>query len=412
MNGPMNTGYIQFIRDNAPFLATGALLSLLSCFGQTFFTSIFGGEIRADFGLSNGDWGLIYMIGTGASAVTMIWAGGLADMFRVRKLGIIVTAALALACVAMAFNTSAAGLVFVIFALRFLGQGMLAHVSVVAMTRWFIAARGRALAVAGLGFMLGEATLPLIMVWLKSIIAWRDLWIWFGGVCLILCFALYHLLRLERTPQSVASQNAATGLSGKHWTRAEAIGHPLFWLMVPAVVFFSAFGTVFWFQQVPFAQAKGWSHLALVAVFPLGTIALGISSIIFGWAIDRIGAIRLLPFYILPYIAAFILHWVAGSLWVTALGVILMGIAGGGHGTLIAACWAEFYGTRYIGSIKAAAAALMVLGSALGPGISGILIDAGIGIETQMLGFSACFVFAALMQTAASRMALRLARPA
>ena len=83
-----DTGYISFIRENAPFLATGALLSFLSSFGQTFFISIFGGEIRAEYGLSNGDWGLIYMIGTGASAAVMVFAGGLADRFRVRQLGI------------------------------------------------------------------------------------------------------------------------------------------------------------------------------------------------------------------------------------------------------------------------------------------------------------------------------------
>jgi hypothetical protein len=29
--------YLTFIRDNAPFLVTGALLSFLSSFGQTFF---------------------------------------------------------------------------------------------------------------------------------------------------------------------------------------------------------------------------------------------------------------------------------------------------------------------------------------------------------------------------------------
>lgn len=408
----MNTGYIQFIRNNAPFLATGVLLSLLSCFGQTFFISIFGGEIRSTFDLSNGDWGLIYMIGTGASAAVMVWAGGLADMFRVRTLGVAVTIALAAACIAMSINTSAMLLVFVIFALRFLGQGMLHHVSMVAMTRWFIATRGRALAVAGMGFMAGEAIFPLLMVWLKSIVDWRLLWIGFAVVCLIAAGILYRLLRLERTPQAEAAQNSATGLLGKHWNRADAVRHPLFWLMVPAVMFFSAFGTVFWFQQVLFAEAKGWSHLALVAVFPLGTIMLAVSSIVYGWAIDRFGAIRLLPFYILPYIAAFLLHWASNSLVITALAVILMGLAGGGHGTLIAACWAEFYGTRYIGSIKAAAAALMVLGSALGPGISGVLIDAGVGIEVQMLGFAACFVLAAIMQTAAARMAQRLASSA
>lgn len=392
-----STGYLQFIRENLPFLATGVLLSFLSSFGQTFFISIFGGEIRAAYGLSNGDWGLIYMIGTGASALVMVFAGGLADRFRVRTLGIAVVLLLGCACLFMAFNTVAAFLPLVIFALRFTGQGMTTHVATVAMARWFIATRGRALAIASFGFMLGEATLPLTMVWLKSMIDWRTLWIGFALFCGIASVVLYHLLRLERTPQSMGETVQSTGMSGKYWTRAEALRHPLFWAMVPAVMSFSGFGTAFWFHQVHFADIKGWSHLSLVSVFPLGTAALAVSTIGYGWAIDRFGATRLLPIYLIPLVVAFFLHWYAPSLGWTAFAVILMGVAGGGQATLLNACWAEFYGTRHIGSIKSAAMALMVLGSAIGPGLSGWLIDIGIGFEVQQLGYAGVFAFAALV---------------
>jgi MFS family permease len=337
------------------------------------------------------------MIGTGASAVVMVFAGGLADRFRVRTLGIIVVLLLASACLFMAFNSIVALLPFVIFALRFTGQGMTTHVATVAMSRWFIATRGRALAVAAFGFMLGEAALPLTMVWLKSMIEWRTLWVCFAVFCVLACFVLYRLLRLERTPQSMAQTTQSTGMDGRHWTRSDALRHPLFWAMVPAVMSFSGFGTAFWFHQVHFAEIKGWSHLALVSVFPLGTAALLISTIGYGWAVDRFGATRLLPIYLIPLVIAFILHWYAPSLGWTALAVILMGVAGGGQATLLNACWAEFYGTRHIGAIKAAAAALMVLGSAIGPGLSGWLIDQGVGFEQQQLGYAATFAFAALV---------------
>ncbi len=407
------TGYLRFIRENLPFLATGALLSFLSSFGQTFFISIFGGEIREAYGLSNGDWGLIYMIGTGASAVLMVFAGGLADRFRVRTLGIVVVLLLASACLFMAFNIVAALLPLVIFALRFTGQGMTTHVSTVAMARWFVATRGRALAVASFGFMLGEATLPLTMVWLKSFVEWRTLWVCFALFCVLACFVLYRLLRLERTPQSMAAMEQSAGMFGKHWTRREALRHPLFWAMVPAVMSFSGFGTAFWFHQVHFAEIKGWSHLALVSVFPLGTFALAFSTIGYGWAIDRFGATRLLPIYLIPLVVAFVLHWYAPSLGWTAFAVVLMGVAGGGQATLLNACWAEFYGTRHIGAIKSAAAALMVLGSAIGPGLSGWLIDIGVGFEVQQLGYAAVFAFAALILIIPTQRARQaLARPA
>ena len=66
--------YLRFLRDNAPFLAAGVLLSFLSSFGQTFFISIFSGEIRSGFGLSDGEWGALYTMGTGASAALMLFS--------------------------------------------------------------------------------------------------------------------------------------------------------------------------------------------------------------------------------------------------------------------------------------------------------------------------------------------------
>lgn len=372
-------------------------MSFLSSFGQTFFISIFGGDIRDAYGLSNGDWGLIYMIGTGGSAVLMVFAGGLADRFRVRELGITVVLLLGLSCLLMAFNPIAALLPLVVFALRFFGQGMVSHVAAVAMARWFVATRGRAIAVAAMGFMLGEAILPLLMVWMKTYIDWHVIWVGCAVFCAVMAPVLFGLLRLERTPMATAQEDHATGLGGKHWTRAEVLRHPIFWAMAPAVMSFSGFGTAFWFHQVHFAEIKGWTHLSLVALFPLGTITLAFSTIIYGWAVDRFGATRLLPFYLIPYVVAFTLHWYAPSLVWAGLAIILMGVAGGGHSTLLNACWAEFFGTRNLGSIKASVAALMVLGSALGPGLSGWLIDAGIGFEVQMLGYAATFLIAALL---------------
>jgi MFS family permease len=195
------------------------------------------------------------------------------------------------------------------------------------------------------------------------------------------------------------------GMGGRHWTRADALRHPLFWSLVPALLVFPAFVTAFWFQQVHFAEIKGWSHLSLVAVFPLGTATFIGSTALFGWAIDRFGAARLLPVYLLPLILAFFLHAGAQTIVASAVGVVLMGLAGGGQATLPSACWAEFYGTHHLGSIKSAIAAVMVFGSALGPGLSGWLIEIGVELQAQYAGFALCFGLASLVMLPALRAA-------
>jgi len=387
----------QFLRLNAPWLAAGGLLTFMSSFGQTFFISIFAGEIRAEFGLSHGEWGGLYSLGTMTSAVMMIWAGALTDRFRVRGLGALILLALAASSLAMAAAPGAWALAFVIFALRFTGQGMTSHIAVVAMARWFVATRGRALAIATLGFSVGEALLPISFVAMLSYVDWRFLWVVAAVVAMSGIPILLLLLRNERTPQSMAQENPSTGMHGEHWTRRQTLHHPLFWFLVPALLGPSAFGTAFFFHQVYFAEIKPWEHVQFVALFPFYTL-FGIGSMLLsGWALDRFGTARLMPFFQLPMVVAFVIFAFTTNLLGALLGFFFMALTTGANSTLPNAFWAEFYGTRNIGSIKAMAAAVMVLGSAIGPGITGLLIDQGIGLETQYLAVAVYFIFATFM---------------
>lgn len=391
----MSTG--QFLKNNAPWLAAGSVLTLLSSFGQTFFISVFAAEIQDAFSLSHGQWGSIYALGTTASAVVMIWAGGLSDLFRVRNIGSVVLALLALSCLFMATNPFVWALPLVIFCLRLSGQGMASHIAMVAMARWFVAARGKALSVATLGFAVGEAVLPIIFVSLMTMVDWR--WLWVVAACISLAGipVLIGLLGRERTPQSMATKNASLGMQQQHWTRMQALRHPLFWFMVPAILGPSAFSTAFFFHQVYFAQIKGWEHLTLVAMFPVYTgVSVG-AMILSGWALDRVGTARLIPYFQLPLVAAFLCFALGNSVAMTLIGFVMLGLTAGSNSTLPAAFWAEFYGTKYIGSIKALAAAFMVLGSAIGPGLTGILIDQGVGLELQYIGVAVFFAFASLL---------------
>lgn len=388
---------LDFLRQNSRWLSAGALLAFLSSFGQTYFISIFAGVIRAEFGLSHGEWGGIYTLGTTASAAVMIWAGVLTDKFRVRALGAIVLGLLALSCLSMSWVTSAALLPFVIFALRFTGQGMISHIAVVAMSRWFVATRGRALSIATLGFSVGEALLPLIFVSLLAVYDWRLLWLGAAVIALLGIPLLTKLLSEERTPQSMAEENPSTGMNSLHWTRPQVLRHRLFWFMIPALLGPSAFSTAFFFHQVHYADIKGLSHFTLVSLFPLYTFVSISAMVLTGWALDRFGTARLLPFAQLPMVLAFVTFSYATGVSGVALGILFFALTVGANSTLPNAFWAEFFGTKHLGAIKAMATAVMVLGSAIGPGLTGLLIDRGIGLDSQFLGVAVYFLFTSLM---------------
>ncbi|WP_170426336.1 MFS transporter [Ruegeria arenilitoris] len=386
----------QYLRDNATWLGAGVLLTFLSSFGQTFFISVFAGNIRAEFGLSHGAWGGLYSLGTTVSAVVMIWAGGLTDIFRVRVLGPAVLAGLAVAALAMAVNSWLILLPLVVFLLRLFGQGMSTHLAQVAMARWFTVSRGKALSIASVGYAIGEALLPLAFVAAMTVLDWRWLWVISAAIVVMGIPVLTRLLRQERTPQSLATEYAATGMMGRHWTRKETLFHPLFWFMAPALLGPSAFITAFFFHQVHLAEVKGWQHIDLVALFPVFTGVSLISMFAAGWALDKWGTARLMPFYQIPIAIGFVVAGTTSSIFGAMIAMGFLGLTVGANNTLPSAFWAEFYGTRHIGAIKAMATAVMVLGSAIGPGLTGVLLDRGISLDDQFLWIGGFFVLVCL----------------
>lgn len=390
-------GLLSYLRANAAWLGAGFLLTFMSSFGQTFLISVFAGDIRRDFGLTNGGWGGIYALGTMAAALAMMIAGGATDRFRVRHVGAAMLVGLAAAAVLMANASGLWSLAFAVFLLRFFGQGMMSHTAMVAMSRWFVATRGRAVSIAGLGFSVGEALLPIVFVALLGLFDWRLIWTFVAVALIAVAPVLYTILRRERTPQSFSAAEGRAGMEGRHWARAEVLAHPLFWALVPALVGLSGWNTAFFFHQVHLAEARGISHAQLVAQFPIYTITCVGFMLLAGWVADRFGVARLTAVYLFPVAAGYVVLALGGSTSSMAISLLLMGVTVGLHTTVMGALWAEFYGTAHVGAIRSMTAVAMVAGSAIGPGLSGWLIDLGFAFPEQGWGIAVYFVLAGLV---------------
>jgi MFS family permease len=166
--------------------------------------------------------------------------------------------------------------------------------------------------------------------------------------------------------------------------------------MVPAFVGQSAFNTAFFFLQVHFAEIKGWEHFQLVAMFPIYTGCAIIAMFLSGILLDKVGTVNLIPYFQLPLVVGFLLFAFGETLVSAFLGFIFLGITSGASATLPNAFWAEFFGTKHLGSIKAAAVAVMVLGSAIGPTLTGILLDFDISLENQYVWISVFFAISSI----------------
>ena len=408
-----NAPLIPFIAKNIRWLFAGLLLTFLSSFGQTFFISMFGREIRDAFSLSNGDFGFVYMFGTLASAATLVWLGQLADVMRVRVLGGLTIIGLALACITMSLTAGYFSLILAIYVLRLSGQGMMSHVAVVAMGRWFDAFRGRAIAIAALGYPIGEAVFPTLAVLFTLWIGWRAAWMSaaIGLVAIGLPLFLLSLMQRRTPGQSGIEEPPPIDTPGMiHWTRGEALTNPVIWLVAPVVLGPSFIVTGTFFHQTHLVETKGWTLAFWAACYPPYAVVSVVTSVIMGWAIDRWSARQTITFVLLPLGLGLLVLASGTSQWIAVIGMILIGVCSGASVINYGALWPELYGTKNLGGIKALATAGMVFSSALGPGVMGWLIDAGISLDRQFF-WIAMYCFAACLLGLALQAKMRQTQP-
>jgi sugar phosphate permease len=391
---------VSFLRENARWLATGLLLSVGSSFGQTYFISLFAGEIRETYGLTDGQWGGIYTIATLSSAALLIAFGGRADTMRLSRLAVIVASVLAMAALLMAVGQTVWLLVLTVFLLRFCGQGMMTHMKATAMARWFVATRGRAMAITNLGYPVGEALLPLLVIATVAAIGWRATW---GATAVVIVLVLIPLLIVllaqDRAPQGSNGGRGSPGLYGRHWTRAQVLSHPLFYAFIPFILTPGFIGTVVFFHAVHVAEVKGWTLLDLGPSYSTYAIASVTMGFISGSLADRFGSVRLLPFTLIPMaLGMFLIGPVDTPLgWAVALA--LVGTTQGMAATLGGTLMPTLFGTDHLGSVRAIATAIMVVSTAIGPGITGWVIDLGVNYPQQGIaqGIWCLFISAAMV---------------
>lgn len=402
----MNT--LLFIKDNVRWLLGGLILTVFSSFGQTYFIALFGSEIRQTFALSHGDFGGIYMIGTLASAAALVWLGRVVDTYSVSTVAFWVCCALSLACLAMSLVSSVWMLVLVIFALRLFGQGMMSHIAMVAMGRWYSAERGRAVSITSMGFQIGSGVLPLVMVSLIGLIGWRGSWVLAAALMVFVALpAIYLLMKKERIPRGqLPESDEADNI--RHWTHKEVLADPIFWIVITGVLAPAFIGTSVFFHQTHIAEIKGWSRELIAGSIALAAITTVVFSLLSGFLIDRFSARQLLPTFLIPLgIANLLLGWMHSPVAIV-LYMLLHGISNGVSNTLFGALWPEVYGTRHLGAVRSLIMAAMVIASALGPGATGWLIDIGFGFEDQLIVMGGyCMVAAVLMYLAARSLARR-----
>jgi MFS family permease len=388
----------DFYIKNLRWLYIVFILTFCSAFGQTFFISLYSGEIRAAFELTHGQWGLIYSCATLSSAILILFVGGYADRSSAKSISTLVILGLMVFIFLMANNTSTWGLVLIILGLRFFGQGMLGHISMVFCGKWFFKNKGKAVAVANSGYTLAEAIMPTIFVTLIGVLSWQTSWYVSIIMSILILASVRFLAETERNkgtkPQKETQQ---VGMLKKSWNRSEMLKSWVFWAAVPGLMTSPMITTTLFFHQVHLVEIKNWELSTYVLFIPGYSAATLLSLYLVGYLVDKFSTKIILPIFLFPLVSGLLLLSIATSYFELLLILILFGSSAGAYIVVYGTFFPEFFGSLYLGSVRTVGVTIMVFSSAIGPVLSGYFIDLGYLIDYQFKFFAAFSVFASLL---------------
>ena len=379
----------RILLATTPELILGSFLIFSSSVGQTFFISLFSGEIRNAFDLSHGMFGILYSVATLTSATLFFWLGKLTDQFNLTVLGLITLGILS----GFSFLLSSAETLHILFlsllGLRLFGQSMISHIAVTAMARWFSKKRGRALSIALMGHPIGEALLPSLITFFLFQYTWREIWVGIGTCIIIIFLPLVYWLGRHTKSKRLNSPNNCLLESKKtlnvSWNRSQVLKDLRFYQIIPGLLASPFIVTGVFFHQIHLIETKSWSVSLLASSYPL--FALSVTGVTFGagWVVDRFSTVHLLRFFLLPLAMGLLLIASTDETYVVPIFMILIGASTGAATVVISALWVELYGIDYIGSIRSMCFSLVVLSTSISPALIGLLLDMGVALEVQFI---------------------------
>ena len=374
------------ISINKKIIIFGFIFTFFSSFGQSFFLGLFNSPIRNELGITHGQFGNIYAMATIFSSVLLIWVGKKIDEYQIFYYSFFVIILLFLSSLFFSFINSIFLLAIGIFLMRFSGQGLMSHTSTTTISRFFEKSRGKALSTIWFGLSSAEFILPVFVTYFFVIYSWRTVW---QGIAIIIIlflpFVIYNTIRSVKLESREKDQNPKINLKIKSWRRVEVIKDFRFYIVSLNMLAMPWVATGVFVYQSFITESKMWSIYTIPKAFMVYSITSIITLFFSGFLVDKFTSRKLIPLMNIPLLFAMLVLFYNEQEISAFIFLGLIGVSNGLANVLGSSTWAEIYGVKYIGSIKALTTALMVFSTAFGTALFGALIDRGYDIENIAL---------------------------
>ena len=376
----------------------GFIFTFFSSFGQSFCLGLFNSSIRNELSITHGQFGSIYASATLLSSLFLVWVGKKIDDINIFKFAFFVTLLLSFSCFFFSKISSIIILFIAIFLMRFSGQGMMSHTATTTISRYFSKSRGKALSTGWFGLSSAEFILPVLIIYLLTIYNWKNIWLSISVLIIIfLPIVSYILLKnLNLDSREITDDKNYKDKYIKQWKRKEVLKDYRFYIIGANMLAMPWIATGVFVYQSFILESKNWGPYIIAQSFMAYSILSVITLFFSGFLIDKFTSRKILIYMNIPLLLSALILIYFKSPISSFLFLGLIGISNGFANVLGSSTWAEIYGVKHIGSIKALTTALMVFATAFGTALFGVLIDNGFSIE-QIAIVSATYIFISLI---------------
>ena len=368
---------------NKKVIIFGFIFTFFSSFGQSFFLGLFNAPIRNELDITHGQFGSIYASATICSSLLLIWVGKKIDDYRILNYSFFVVTLLFVSSLFFSFINSVYFLAIGIFLMRLSGQGLMSHASTTTISRFFERSRGKALSTIWFGLSTAEFILPVLITYFFLIYSWRT--VWQGIAILIILFLPFVILNTIKSinlDSREADPNPKNKkLKIKSWRRRDVIKDYRFYIVSLNMLAMPWLATGIFVYQSFISESKMWEIYTIPKAFMVYSITSIITLFMSGFLVDKFTGRKLILYMNLPLLLAMYTLFQFNHQMSAYIFLGLIGVSNGLANILGSSTWAEIYGVKYIGSIKALTTAFMVFSTAFGTAVFGLLIDNGFSIE-------------------------------
>ncbi len=351
-------------------------------------------SITAEMGVSRGTFSLMRSLELVAYAGVAPWIGSLLDRYGARRLMVIGAVISVAGFVLLGFTRSFWQFTAIRVALVSIGHAFVCYFVVnVAISRWFVRQRGRALAIAHLGQSISKTTIAVAVAYLLTVAGWRYVWFLSGGLVVFLVL-IPAAVWMRRSPEDMGLHpdgdpgpnsgrdagrpdraDGGTALADVTWTRQEALHTSTFWLIT------IVFSTVdigiagFNLHVLSYISDMGYSMIraATVATVMAGT-QLG-SGLLLGFISERVSVRKATALMFVIQAAGLVFAINAIGLPWLYLAFFLYGFGLGGAHVLQEVMWANYFGRISLGTVRGLSLPILLLCAAIGAPFFGYLYD-------------------------------------